>query len=114
MPPSLDHTCSGLHPSAGRRAIIGASGSRSVRLSGTLDARYLGSWPLSMIEAGASLSTVGVDGPTASSARIGLSETKTGAVHVPHYPHWGVVQIRVTRETRNPLASAALAISGVT
>src|SRR5271169_2743442 len=31
---------------------------------------------------------VGVDGPTASSARIGLSETKTGAVHVPHYPHW--------------------------
>src|SRR5271165_5539145 len=34
------------------------------------------------------LIAVGVDGPTASSARIGLSETKTGAVHVPHYPHW--------------------------
>jgi len=27
--------------------------------------------------------TVGVDGPTASSARLGLSFTKTGAVHVP-------------------------------
>src|SRR4051794_15041361 len=26
--------------------------------------------------------TVGVDGPTASSARLGLSTTKTGAVHV--------------------------------
>jgi hypothetical protein len=25
---------------------------------------------------------VGVDGPTASSARLGLSQTKTGAVHV--------------------------------
>jgi hypothetical protein len=32
--------------------------------------------------------TVGVDGPTASSASIGLSETKTGAVPVPYYPHW--------------------------
>src|SRR4051794_22772537 len=31
---------------------------------------------------------VGVDAPPASSSRIGLSESNTGAVHVRHYPHW--------------------------